>query len=308
MQIAEEEPSRDYVTIKTYKGYRGDIHNHIIPHFGNKRLNQIDRFDIKNWQDYLLKTASPYVARAASGCLSSALTDAALWGYIDASPYVKGLRVPLPASTREFWQPSEAKQFLEHETVQAHDYYLAYYLCIHLGLRVAELRGLFWSDITTVTNFDGQSFPQIFVQRQAKGDKHLPEFTKRMKTQKSRRHIPLADSTLELLKRYKLEYDTVRASKEHWHNPVIIYTENGMSPTGSHLRTEFYELCNQIGLKQITLHGLRHTAGSLWLQAGRPLPVVSAMLGHSDTSITSRIYIHAFPEIVAAAGFSLDEI
>jgi integrase len=42
----------------------------------------------------------------------------------------------------------------------------------------------------------------------------------------------------------------------------------------------------------VTLHGLRHTAGSLMLLAGVPLSVVSAQLGHADPAITGRVYAH----------------
>jgi integrase len=42
----------------------------------------------------------------------------------------------------------------------------------------------------------------------------------------------------------------------------------------------------------VTLHGLRHTAGSLMLLGGVPITVVSAQLGHADTAITGRIYAH----------------
>jgi len=37
---------------------------------------------------------------------------------------------------------------------------------------------------------------------------------------------------------------------------------------------------------------LRRTAGSLLLQAGVPIEVVSVILGHSDIRITKRVYAH----------------
>ena len=47
--------------------------------------------------------------------------------------------------------------------------------------------------------------------------------------------------------------------------------------------------------KAIRIHDLRHTAASWLLGAGVPLIVVSAHLGHEDTSVTSKIYGHLIP-------------
>jgi integrase len=56
-----------------------------------------------------------------------------------------------------------------------------------------------------------------------------------------------------------------------------------------------------LGLPRITLHGLRHTAATLLLDAGTPVKVVSEMLGHANASITLNIYAHAVPGAGAAA-------
>lgn len=42
----------------------------------------------------------------------------------------------------------------------------------------------------------------------------------------------------------------------------------------------------------MTLHGLRHTAGSIALAAGVPLIVVSRQLGHANPQVTATIYAH----------------
>lgn len=49
------------------------------------------------------------------------------------------------------------------------------------------------------------------------------------------------------------------------------------------------------------LHDLRHTAGSLALAAGIPLPLVSKMLGHKSVATTAKIYAHALAESETAA-------
>lgn len=46
------------------------------------------------------------------------------------------------------------------------------------------------------------------------------------------------------------------------------------------------------GRPLVTLHGLRHTCGSILLARGVPLIVVSRHLGHADPNITARVYAH----------------
>lgn len=46
----------------------------------------------------------------------------------------------------------------------------------------------------------------------------------------------------------------------------------------------------------ITVHHLRHTAGSLMLQHGETMTTVSKILGHSSVEVTSRIYAHSYED------------
>jgi integrase len=50
------------------------------------------------------------------------------------------------------------------------------------------------------------------------------------------------------------------------------------------------------GIKDASLHSLRHTHASTLLSKNVPLPAVSARLGHSDVNTTMRTYSHALPE------------
>jgi integrase len=47
---------------------------------------------------------------------------------------------------------------------------------------------------------------------------------------------------------------------------------------------------------KVTVHELRHTAGSLMLQAGKTMTTVSKILGHSSVGVTEKIYAHAFDD------------
>ena len=72
-------------------------------------------------------------------------------------------------------------------------------------------------------------------------------------------------------------------------------------PDGSHLLPDLVSQVivrrlKKAGIKDASLHTLRHTHASSLLSKGVPLPAVSARLGHADTNITARIYSHAQPD------------
>jgi integrase len=55
----------------------------------------------------------------------------------------------------------------------------------------------------------------------------------------------------------------------------------------------FARLCKDLGLDGLLFHDLRHFSVSVQLDAGVPLPVVSAHHGRSSTHVTATIYSHA---------------
>lgn len=56
------------------------------------------------------------------------------------------------------------------------------------------------------------------------------------------------------------------------------------------IKKAFARAVKRAGIEHCTPHDLRRTAGSWMLQAGIPIEVISAMLGHSDIRITQQVY------------------
>lgn len=68
----------------------------------------------------------------------------------------------------------------------------------------------------------------------------------------------------------------------------------------SHQQRPLVAACKKAGIvPPATFHILRHTYASHLVQAGAPLPVIAANLGHSDTRMTERHYAHLAPGYVA---------
>ena len=56
----------------------------------------------------------------------------------------------------------------------------------------------------------------------------------------------------------------------------------------------------------VRFHDLRHTAACLLLGEGVPIPVVSQLLGHADSSITLRVYAHMLPDHLGTAALAMN--
>jgi len=57
----------------------------------------------------------------------------------------------------------------------------------------------------------------------------------------------------------------------------------------------FEPLLERAGLRHVRFHDLRHTYGSLLIQAGASLPYVQRQMGHASVQITVETYIHLLP-------------
>jgi integrase len=80
-----------------------------------------------------------------------------------------------------------------------------------------------------------------------------------------------------------------------------VFTRFDGLPWGrSHQHRPLREACRRAGIDPpVSFHILRHTYATHLLQAGAPLPVIAANLGHSDTRMTERHYAHLVPSHVA---------
>jgi integrase len=65
-------------------------------------------------------------------------------------------------------------------------------------------------------------------------------------------------------------------------------------------RRYFKPATEKLGMKNVVIHSLRHTTGSLLASIGTPIPEVSKILGHSSAKMTLDVYGHAYPAQTAA--------
>lgn len=72
------------------------------------------------------------------------------------------------------------------------------------------------------------------------------------------------------------------------------------------IKRGFAASVDRAGLVGVTPHVLRHTAATVMAEAGRPMSEIAAVLGHSDSSITEKVYAKFTPSYLKESTDALD--
>ncbi len=104
--------------------------------------------------------------------------------------------------------------------------------------------------------------------------------------------------------------DRMIAGDDRWQEHGLIFTSTIGTPINHKnlVDRNFKPLIIEANVPPIRFHDLRHTAASIMLNHGRPLIVVSKILGHSRTSITADVYGHLIPGIEDLTADLMDEL
>lgn len=173
-------------------------------------------------------------------------------------------------------------------------------LLISTGMRKGEALGLRWSDF----DFDKETVHVCrMLSRSAKpsasGSLYLSESTK---TTDSNRIVELDGLAVRALKRWRTAQAQVRLACPPlpdglvwgmgYPDDLVFADDRGRPIDPSRPNELLGRLTESLGLGRFTPHELRHTAASLMLGAGVPLPTVSRVLGHASIGITMDRYGH----------------
>ena len=107
------------------------------------------------------------------------------------------------------------------------------------------------------------------------------------KNYSSNRTIVIDQTTCELFR--KILGDTSSIDTEA---PIFV-TQRVFNST---VNRRIEALCIEADIPVVTLHGLRHTHASVLISSGISIASVSKRLGHSNISITQKVYMHLLDE------------
>lgn len=162
--------------------------------------------------------------------------------------------------------------------------YTAWHTLAYTGLRRGELLGLEWSDIDFKNKTISVSKTLVTINGKLS--------TQSPKTKRSARMISLDDSTVQVLKDWKLEQKKLFFKFGVKSKNIVITNTKGGYFDFAHFRDELKFFLGKHKLKQFSVHSLRHTHASLLFEAGIEPKTISDRLGHSNIQTTLDMYTH----------------
>ena len=233
------------------------LERRILPAFGSTPLDRIAPAQVGRWFDDYSRTA-PGGANRALDILHQIFNFAVDRGHIDANPARDVRRNRRPALTRFLSREEIARlhRVLDARTGKGDRQQADIVrLLLLTGCRLGEIVKLQWSEVQgdMLVLADSKTGP---------------------------RKVPLNSQARAILERQPRGESAF----------VFPSPLDPSRPRGTHLRL-WGRVRSEAGIEDVRLHDLRHTHASHAVMNGVPVPVVSRLLGHSNTRMTLR-YAH----------------
>lgn len=234
--------------------------------------------------------------------LSSIMSRAVKWGYIQINPADAAEKPRLGHHEASFLDEVEARQLLELLQAEPIRWRALVTFDLLSGLRRGELLGLRWQDV----DLDAHT---ITIRQTSN---YLPGkgiYVSTPKTAGSARPLLLSTAAIMMLLEYKQWQDRQRETVgDAWKDQDgRVFTNELGAPVFPDSMTQWFSaFIARSGMPKVTVHSLRHTYATLMIADGVPLVVVSKQLGHTQTSTTANIYAHAIASAQSKAMQTFD--
>lgn len=168
-----------------------------------------------------------------------------------------------------------------------------WFLLVATGARKGEALGLKWSDLDQGSG--NLSIRQQIVRKTGQG-----LVLEELKTEASRRTIPLGPALLSALREHRTSQLEERVASDWWEDTpqyqgLIFTTPHGRPLDPAVTCAEFQGTLEAAGLPRMTLHALRDTAATSMLLEGVDAKTIAERLGHSDVAVMLRVYSQVTP-------------
>jgi integrase len=276
---------KDGISKTTEQGYRIYIENHVTPVLGKVLLSdlkplQIEAFYKKELKKYSAKTVLQIhriLHKAFKVAVKNGVMGKNVCDLVDA---------PTP-KTYNIAVYDEEKFNKLLDKIEGTRFEIPVLLAGMCGLRRGEVLGLRWSDI----NFENKT---ISVEQTAVvADRQI--IFKTPKSNSSSRTFMIPDVIIPVLEKYR--------------GIGLVCTDSKGNPVnGGTFSKRFAEMLKENKLEHLRFHDLRHFNATMMLKYGISDTEAANRLGHSDPSITRKIYQHVLSEMDKTAASKLNSI
>ena len=245
----------------TAREYRATLTREILPALGHLKVPAVTATDIDRLHQKLTARGAPYQANRCVALLSKLFSLAIRWKLRPDNP-VKGVERNAEHARTRYLSAAELSRLLAVlRTFRDPQAAAMFKLLLLTGARRGEVLKMTWVQIDLVGGVWTKPHDA---------------------TKQGREHrTPLSQAALTLLR-------DIRAQNQP--SPWVFPSPRTGQPWVE-IKKPWAEICRQADLKNLHIHDLRHSFAALLAGSGRSLPVIGALLGHSQPSTTNR-YAH----------------
>ena len=242
--------------------YSMQLKKWIEPHFGKHlKVADVGYADVDALHRKITKSEAPIAANRAISLLRGMFKLAIRWRWIEKNPATGIVRNR--EHRRQRYLTGEELGRLTVALAAHSDRQSANIIRMLLltGARRGEVQSMRWQDVDT------------------EGRWNKPAFLTKQKTAHS---VPLSAPARQLL-----------AGLDH--SGDWVFPSSGASGHRRSIQKQWRKICSAAKITGVTLHDLRHSFASQLVSSGASLPLIGALLGHSNPQTTAR-YAHLFDD------------
>lgn len=276
----------------TFKGYVSKTKNHIIKVFGEKKLSEVETFEIQLFINDLMLKYKPSTIKQIYLLLHEGFERAVKDKLIKSSPVVDIEIPPVIPNTMMAVDIELEKKLIDIFKDDEMCYPFA--VLIDTGLRTSELCGIKWKNIDFKNRiiYIKQSYQRVDEYEYKDGEivkvgSSLEETP--LKSRTSKRKIPMSKGVYHIL--MEIFNETLKKNGKVDEDNFVFINTKGNPIVGDCLRNRLDDLLTKHKLKGVSLHRFRHTFATRLYEAKVKLKNIQSLLGHSTVQMTER-YLH----------------
>lgn len=284
------------VEASTFTSYRQIANNHIKKYFTKNPIKLVDLsvIHIQNFYNELMTkcnlSANTVIHHHA--LIRKCLDYAFKMDIIPSNPADKIQRPKIEQFISSFYTESELNTLFEKSKNDPLE--LIILITAFYGLRRSEVLGLQWDSF----DFENKTITikHTVTITNTEGNNRKIEGKDRTKNKSSYRTLPLFDNIATKLLEFKEKQESFKKAFGNTYNKqfleYVFVNTQGKIIRPDYVTQHFSILLENIGLKHIRFHDLRHSCASLLLAKGIPMKSIQEWLGHSNFSTTANLYAH----------------
>ena len=292
---------------RSYDRLESTIVTWVIPCLGDYKFNKLDSMTIQTELIDHMQNAGRSLSsiKKAKDALNGAYAYALRTRAVDYNP-VEAVELPSPDNFEvkeiEYFDKEERKRFIEAATSHCltgrQRYVIGWFMVLMLqtGLRIGEALAIRHCDINLNKRIIYIDSTIVSVKnRNAKaGDLKWLLIDQPLPKGNRNRYVHLNDMAIKAIWEIKQIFSY---SPEGY----LIHNKDGEFYTFGQVDATFKKILNRAELNKCGIHSLRHSCAVALLEAKIPIETISDILGHSDISITYRVYAKVIEELKAEA-------